>query len=56
MDWDRDVAFTNASMAFLNATAHDLSPFRDRGGKIVMHTGWSDPILPAGDVISTTRR
>jgi feruloyl esterase len=51
MDWDRDVAFINASMGFLNATAHDLSPFRDRGGKIVMHTGWSDPILPAGDVI-----
>ena len=26
MDWDRDVAFTNASMGFLNATAHDLEP------------------------------
>ena len=51
MDWDRDVAFTTATMGFLNATAHDLSPFRDRGGKIVMHTGWADPILPAPDVI-----
>jgi feruloyl esterase len=51
MDWDRDVAFTNQTMGFLNATAHDLSPFRQRGGKIVMHTGWVDPILPATDVI-----
>ena len=38
-------------MGFLNATAHDLSAFRQRGGKIVMHTGWADPILPAPDVI-----
>src|SRR5262249_2205339 len=27
------------------------SAFRARGGKIVMHTGWADPILPAPDVI-----
>jgi feruloyl esterase len=51
MDWDRDVAFTTERMGFLNATSHDLRAFRDRGGKIVMHTGWSDPILPAPDVI-----
>jgi feruloyl esterase len=51
MDWDRDVAFTTSKMGFLNATSHDLTPFRERGGKIVMHTGWADPILPAPDVI-----
>jgi tannase/feruloyl esterase len=51
MDWDRDVAYVTGKMGFLNATAHDLSAFRARGGKIVMHTGWSDPILPAPDVI-----
>jgi feruloyl esterase len=51
MDWDKDVAFTNGTMGFLNATAHDLHPFLARGGKIVMHTGWVDPILPAPDVI-----
>jgi len=51
MDWDRDVAFTTERMGFLNATSHDLRAFYDRGGKIVMHTGWSDPILPAPDVI-----
>jgi Tannase and feruloyl esterase len=51
MDWDRDVAFTTRTMGFLNATARDLGPFLERGGKIVMHTGWADPILPAPDVI-----
>ena len=51
MDWDKDVAFTTSTMGFLNATAHDLHPFLARGGKIVMHTGWADPILPAPDVI-----
>ena len=51
-DWDRDVEFTSSKVGFLNATAHDLSTFRDRGGKIVMHTGWVDPILPAPDVIA----
>jgi feruloyl esterase len=50
-DWDRDVEYTNRVMGFLNATSPDLKPFRDRGGKIVMHTGWADPILPAPDVI-----
>jgi feruloyl esterase len=51
MDFDRDVGYTTARMGFLNATSHDLRAFRERGGKIVMHTGWSDPILPAPDVI-----
>jgi feruloyl esterase len=50
-DWDRDVSYTTSVMGFLNATAPDLRAFRDRGGKIVMHTGWADPILPAPDVI-----
>jgi feruloyl esterase len=50
-DWDRDVEYTNRIMGFMNATSPDLKPFRDRGGKIVMHTGWADPILPAPDVI-----
>jgi len=51
MDFDRDVSYTTARMGFLNATSHDLRAFRERGGRIVMHTGWSDPILPAPDVI-----
>ncbi len=51
IDWDRDVAYTNARMGFINATGHDLSAFRARGGKLLMYTGWVDPILPAEDVL-----
>ena len=51
IDWDRDVAYTNVKMGFINATAHDLSAFRARGGKLLMYTGWVDPILPAEDVL-----
>ena len=51
IDWDRDVAYTNAKMGFINATSHDLSAFRARGGKLLMYTGWVDPILPAEDVL-----
>jgi feruloyl esterase len=50
-DFDRDVAYTNQKVGFVNAIAHNLEPFKNRGGKIVMHTGWVDPILPAPDVI-----
>ena len=51
IDWDRDVAYTNAKMGFINATTPDLSAFKARGGKLVMYTGWVDPILPAEDVL-----
>jgi feruloyl esterase len=50
-DWDRDVDYTDARMGFLNATSPDLRAFQSRGGKLLMHTGWVDPILPAADVI-----
>ena len=33
--------------AALNATDPDLSPFRARGGKLVLYHGWEDPAIPA---------
>ena len=38
----------NASMGFLNATAHDLSPFRDAGREDRDAHRLVDPILPGG--------
>ena len=35
----------------LNATNPDLSAFRKRGGKLLIHTGWSDAAAPALAVI-----
>ena len=31
----------------LNADDPDLSAFRDRGGKLLMYTGWTDPAITA---------
>jgi feruloyl esterase len=50
-DWDRDVAYADNKMGFISATVRDLSSFKSRGGKLLMYSGWSDPILPAEDVV-----
>jgi tannase/feruloyl esterase len=50
-DWDRDISFVEAQVPFLSATSRDLSAFRSRGGKIVMYTGWSDPVVPPEDTV-----
>ncbi len=46
--WKEDTA---ATAAILNATDTDLGPYRDRGGKIIYWTGWSDLALaPVGTI------
>ncbi len=35
----------------LNATNPDLSAFRERGGKLIIYSGWSDAAAPAAAVI-----
>jgi len=50
-DWNRDVSFVESQVPFLSATSRDLSAFRSRGGKIVMYTGWSDPVVPPEDTV-----
>jgi feruloyl esterase len=35
----------------LNATNPDLSAFRERGGKLIIYSGWSDAAVPAAGVI-----
>lgn len=51
-DWNRDIAFVEAQVPYLSATSRDLSAFRSRGGKIVMYTGWADPVVPPEDTVS----
>ncbi|MFN7919124.1 MAG: tannase/feruloyl esterase family alpha/beta hydrolase [Bryobacteraceae bacterium] len=52
VDYDRDLAFADRELSFMNATAKDLSPFAARGGKLLLYAGWSDPIVPAEDTIA----
>ena len=35
----------------LNATNADLSPFKARGGKLILYHGWNDPAIPALNTI-----
>jgi feruloyl esterase len=51
MDWDRDAAYADAKIGFIDATSRDLSGFRSRRGKLLMYTGWDDPILPPLDIV-----
>jgi feruloyl esterase len=51
IDFDKDTAYADAKIGFISATNPDLKAFKARGGKLVMYTGWVDPILPAQDVV-----
>lgn len=44
-DFDKDMARFVDARALLNATETDLSPFRSRGGKLLMYFGWADTAL-----------
>jgi feruloyl esterase len=36
----------------LNATSPDLAAFRDRGGKLIVYSGWSDPAAPGNAFVA----
>jgi feruloyl esterase len=55
-DFDRDVALSDQSIGDMAATNPDLSAFRARGGKLVMYTGWADPVAAPLDVLQYYER
>lgn len=44
-DLDRDLPKLDGIHRILDATDTGLTPFRERGGKILMYYGWADPAL-----------
>jgi hypothetical protein len=45
-DFDRDVKFMDEKLGPIrNATNADLKSFKDRGGKLIVYHGWSDPAI-----------
>lgn len=50
-DYDRDVARADTELAAVNASNADLSAFEARGGKILMYSGWADPVGPPMDAV-----
>jgi feruloyl esterase len=51
-DYDRDVAYADDKLAAVNASSLDLRAFRARGGKILMYSGWADPVGPPMDAVN----
>lgn len=55
-DYDRNVAYADGKLAAINASNPDLGVFQSRGGKILMYSGWADPIGPPMDAIDYYKR
>lgn len=49
LDYDRDLAFAEERIPHLAAVNRDLTPFKKRGGKLIMYAGWMDPVVPPQD-------
>jgi len=52
IDLDRDLAYAEQKMGFMSATERDLTPFKKSGGKLLIYTGWADPVVPPLDTIA----
>jgi feruloyl esterase len=52
IDVDRDLAYAEQKLPFMAAVEHDLTPFKKRGGKLLMYTGWADPVVPPQDTVA----
>lgn len=50
-DFDRDTAWADSAMKAINSNSPDLTAFQARNGKLVMYSGWADPVVPPGDVV-----
>jgi feruloyl esterase len=50
-DFNKDVDFVDAKIGYMAAVNADLTPFRARGGKLLMYTGWEDPVAAPLDVL-----
>jgi feruloyl esterase len=50
-DFDKDVAWADTAMAAINSNNPDLKAFRAQGGKLLLYSGWADPVVPPGDVV-----
>ena len=52
IDWEHDLAYAEQKLPFMAAVDKDLSPFKKHGGKLLMYTGWADPVVPPQDTVA----
>ena len=51
-DWDKDASMVISELSpVLDDADPDLSAFKARGGKLLLYTGWADPLIPAADTL-----
>jgi len=46
IDWDRDLAYAEQQIPHIAAVDTNLAPFKKSGGKLLVYTGWADPVVP----------
>ncbi len=52
-DFDHDMATVDEQLAsWVNDMNPDLSAFRKHGGRLLMYSGWADPLIPSQDVVN----
>lgn len=51
-DFDADVALISGAREIMDADDPDLTAFRDSGGKMIHHHGWSDTAVPASNSVA----
>ena len=52
-DFNRDMELVDEVLAKdLNATSVDLRAFAGNGGKLILHAGWADPLIPSQSTIN----
>jgi feruloyl esterase len=52
-DWDKDATMViNELSPLLDDADPNLAAFRKRGGKLLLYTGWADPLIPAADLVN----
>jgi feruloyl esterase len=52
-DWDKDASMVIGELSpVLDDADPDLSAFRKHGGKLLLYTGWADPLIPAADLLN----
>jgi feruloyl esterase len=52
-DWDKDAqAVIDELSPVLDDADPDLAGFKKHGGKLILYTGWADPLIPAADLVN----
>lgn len=52
IDWDRDLAYAEQKLGFFAPVEKDLNGLKKHGGKLLMYTGWMDPVVPPQDTVA----